>query len=46
MPALLTPELDALLEARQHDPFAWLGRHPQPDGMVLVRALLPDTSRV
>ena len=45
MPALLTPELDSLLEARQHDPFAWLGRHPLPDGSVLVRALLPDTSR-
>ena len=46
MPPLLSPELDSLLEARHHDPFAWLGRHPLPDGLVIVRALLPDTVRV
>ncbi len=44
MPPSLTPDLHSLLEARQHDPFGWLGRHPQPDGTVIVRALRPDTA--
>jgi 1,4-alpha-glucan branching enzyme len=43
MPPSLTPDLRSLLEARHHDPFAWLGRHPQPDGTVVVRVLRPDT---
>ena len=46
MPPLLTPELNSLLEARHHDPFGWLGRHPQPDGTVIVRALRPDTASI
>ncbi|MEO8223304.1 MAG: 1,4-alpha-glucan branching protein GlgB [Gammaproteobacteria bacterium] len=46
MPTLLSPDLYSLLEARHHDPFAWLGRHPLPDGSVVVRALLPDTASV
>jgi len=46
MPTALTPDLSALLEARHHDPFASLGRHPQPDGTVIVRALRPDTAEL
>jgi 1,4-alpha-glucan branching enzyme len=46
MPTLLPPDLQSLLDARHHDPFAWLGRHPLPDGSVIVRALLPDTVSV
>jgi 1,4-alpha-glucan branching enzyme len=46
MPPLLTPELHSLLEARHHDPFSWLGRHPQPDGTVIVRVLRPDTASI
>lgn len=36
----LNPELRRLLEARHHDPFAVLGRHPT-DGIEIFRALLP-----
>ncbi len=46
MPPLLPPELNSLLEARYHDPFRWLGRHPLTGGRVVVRALLPDTASV
>jgi len=46
MPTLLPQDLDALLKARHHDPFRWLGRHPQPDGSIIVRALLPHTASV
>ena len=46
MPTSLQPELDSLLQARHHDPFRWLGRHPLPDGSVVVRALLPDSAGV
>jgi len=46
MPPSLTPELRSLLEARHHDPFGWLGRHPQQDGTVIVRALRPDTASI
>ncbi|MBN8280071.1 MAG: 1,4-alpha-glucan branching protein GlgB [Gammaproteobacteria bacterium] len=41
-----SPELRALLEARDHDPFRWLGRHPEAGGTVLVRAFLPHTATV
>ncbi len=46
MPSLLPSDLASLLEARHHDPFGWLGRHPLPDGSVIVRALQPDTISV
>jgi 1,4-alpha-glucan branching enzyme len=36
----LNPGLRRLLEARHHDPFAVLGRHPT-DGIEIFRALLP-----
>ena len=34
-----------ILEARSHDPFAWLGRHPA-DGGVAVRAFKPRARRM
>ncbi|MBP0619565.1 1,4-alpha-glucan branching protein GlgB [Cupriavidus consociatus] len=34
-------ELDALLGARHHDPFAVLGPHRDDEGLLLVRACLP-----
>ena len=46
MPPVPTPDLHSLLEARHHDPFRWLGRHPQPDGSIVVRALRPDTAGI
>ena len=36
-----SPDLARLLEARHHDPFAFLGRHPTGDGRVLWRVFLP-----
>ena len=41
----LQPELQRILEARHHDPFAVLGRHPQ-DKKVVVRAHLPYAQEV
>jgi len=41
----LNPELQRLIEARHHDPFALLGRHPQ-DKKVVVRAHLPYAEEV
>ena len=38
--------LQRLMEARHHDPFELLGRHPVGADEVLVRALLPDTAMV
>ncbi|MEW5944164.1 MAG: 1,4-alpha-glucan branching protein GlgB [Pseudomonadota bacterium] len=38
-------KLEALLQARLHDPFSFLGVHPEGDGWV-VRAFLPDTTRM
>jgi 1,4-alpha-glucan branching enzyme len=35
-----------VLEARSHDPFAVLGRHPGPHGSCTVRAYLPQTQAV
>lgn len=32
-----------ILEARHHDPFAWLGRHPL-DQRTIVRSFVPDTA--
>ncbi|WP_018231401.1 1,4-alpha-glucan branching protein GlgB [Thioalkalivibrio thiocyanodenitrificans] len=37
---IIPPEVQRVLDARHHDPFAVLGRHPL-DGQSLVRALLP-----
>ncbi len=41
----LQPELQRIIEARHHDPFAVLGRHPQ-DKKVVVRAHLPYAQEV
>ena len=41
----LQPELQRIIEARHHDPFAVLGRHPQ-DKKVIVRAHLPYAEEV
>jgi 1,4-alpha-glucan branching enzyme len=41
----LNPELQRLIEARHHDPFALLGRHPQ-DKKVVVRAHFPYAEEV
>ncbi|MDD3448926.1 MAG: 1,4-alpha-glucan branching protein GlgB [Gammaproteobacteria bacterium] len=40
----MTPEIEKLLEARHHDPFAVLGHHPGADGESVVRAFAPDTA--
>jgi len=37
--SILSPEAWAVIEARSHDPFAWLGMHEHPKGGVVVRAL-------
>jgi len=39
-------EMQRVLEARSHDPFAVLGRHPLPGGQCVVRACLPHTQTV
>ncbi len=39
---LAADDLQRLIEARHHDPFAYLGRHPTPDGKVVLRAFLPE----
>lgn len=31
----------AIIEARSHDPFSWLGCHKHPDGGILIRAFKP-----
>jgi 1,4-alpha-glucan branching enzyme len=41
----LQPELQRIIDARHHDPFAVLGRHPQ-DKKVIVRAHLPYAEEV
>ncbi len=41
----LTPELESVIEARHHDPFAVLGRHATPDGAV-VRSHIPGATDV
>lgn len=43
---MLEAELNALIEGRQKDPFAWLGMHVGDDGGLIVRALLPGAKRV
>jgi 1,4-alpha-glucan branching enzyme len=43
---ILSPEAWAVVEARSHDPFAWLGRHKHPDGGVMIRALKTQAKKV
>ena len=43
--SVLDPDLQRIVEARHHDPFAVLGRHPSAGGEVF-RALLPDAESV
>ncbi|HXH72517.1 MAG TPA: 1,4-alpha-glucan branching protein GlgB [Mariprofundaceae bacterium] len=35
-----------ILEARSHDPFAWLGRHPHEGGGIVIRAFRPRLAKV
>ncbi len=44
--ALASIPLQRLMEARHHDPFELLGRHPLGPDEVVVRALLPHTAAV
>ena len=44
--AIASAALQRLMEARHHDPFELLGRHPLSPDEVVVRALLPDTAAV
>jgi 1,4-alpha-glucan branching enzyme len=39
------PEIERLLSARLHDPFAVLGLHPAPEGW-LIRVFVPEAERV
>ena len=41
----LPDEARRIAEARSHDPFAWLGRHPADSGVV-VRAFKPQARRM
>ncbi|MDX8411670.1 MAG: hypothetical protein R8K46_07370, partial [Mariprofundaceae bacterium] len=41
----LSAEAYEIIEARSHDPFAYLGRHAHPDGGVLIRAFLPRAAK-
>jgi 1,4-alpha-glucan branching enzyme len=43
---ILSPEAWAVVEARSHDPFAWLGIHEHPDGGVVVRALKTQADKM
>jgi 1,4-alpha-glucan branching enzyme len=40
-----SPEVDAIVEARHGDPFAFLGMHPV-EGGITVRAMLPDAEEM
>lgn len=44
-PAQRDPELSRIIEARHHDPFAVLGRHPEGDNVV-IRAHIPYSRKV
>jgi len=44
-PAFSVPGIERILQARHHDPFSVLGRHPDGDGEV-VRAFLPGVATV
>ena len=43
---ILSPEGWAVIEARSHDPFDWLGRHYHSEGGVIVRAHKPRAEKV
>ena len=45
-PAGLAPDLQRIVDARHHDPFAVLGRHAAADKKELVRACLPQAESV
>ncbi|WNV06661.1 1,4-alpha-glucan branching protein GlgB [Candidatus Methylospira mobilis] len=40
-PSTLDDELQRVIEARHHDPFSVLGKHPDKSGQYVIRALLP-----
>ncbi|MDQ6950045.1 MAG: 1,4-alpha-glucan branching protein GlgB [Mariprofundales bacterium] len=41
----LNADTYAVIEARSHDPFAVLGRHPHPDGGVMIRCFHPHINK-
>ena len=41
-----SPQVWAVVEARSHDPFAYLGRHELEDGSIVVRAFKPNAEKV
>ncbi|MDQ7004172.1 MAG: 1,4-alpha-glucan branching protein GlgB [Ghiorsea sp.] len=43
---ILSPEAWAVVEARSHDPFAWLGRHEHPAGGVIIRTLKTQAKKM
>jgi len=43
---ILSPDAWAVVEARSHDPFTWLGVHEHPDGGVIVRTMKAQAERV
>ena len=43
---VLTADMQRVIEARSHDPFSVLGRHPDGSGQCVVRAFLPHTQAV
>jgi len=42
----LSHQASAILRAHSHDPFEWLGRHPNPRGGVTVRAFKPRAEKI
>ncbi|MDQ6983567.1 MAG: hypothetical protein Q9M44_02515, partial [Ghiorsea sp.] len=43
---ILPPEAWAIIEARSHDPFAWLGIHEHAKSGVVIRALKTQAKKV
>jgi len=43
---ILPPEAWAVLEARSHDPFAWLGAHKHAKGGVIIRAFKSQAEKM
>ena len=41
-----TSEIERIFEARHHDPFAVLGKHPGDGGEGLIRAFIPNAREV
>ncbi|MCP5298105.1 MAG: 1,4-alpha-glucan branching protein GlgB [Chromatiaceae bacterium] len=46
MAATGSAELERIVQARHHDPFAVLGKHSTETGQDLIRAFIPDASEV